>query len=115
MGDGPGQPVSDEALRLVELQAIFAGMHVSVEKGTLIDDSSPAQPKAGDVVFPDGLAKETVYRVIGEARNEAEKCASQDAFNGKSSTTRRVRFRLFPWPNWGGGGGWPFSNTVFPA
>jgi hypothetical protein len=104
LGAGTGQPISDEVLRLVALRAIFAGMHVSVDEGKRIDNSSPAQPKAGDVVFPDGLAKETVYRVIGEARNGAEKCASEDAFNRKSSTTRRVRFRLFGWPNWGGGG-----------
>jgi len=115
MGAGTGQPITDEALRLVALRAIFAGMHVSVDEGKLIDNSSPAQPKAGDVVFPDGLAKETVYRVIGEARNAAEKCASEDAFNRKSSTTRRVRFRLFGWPNWGGGGRLAVLQYDFPG
>jgi hypothetical protein len=115
LGAGNGQPITDEKLRLVALQAVFAGMHVSVDQGALIDNSWPAQPKAGDLLFPDGLAKEPVYRVIGEARNEAEKCASQDAFNRKSSTTRRVRFRLFLWPNWGGGGMVAVLQYDFPG
>jgi len=99
MGGAAKQPAFGEALRISALEAIFTGMHVSVDRSRKIDDSWPAKPKPGDIVFPDALANATVYRAIGEARNEAERCAAEDAFSRKSSSTRLVRFRLFRWPN----------------
>jgi hypothetical protein len=104
MGGDAGQAVADAALRLAALQAVFPGMQVSVEPGKNIDKHWPVKQKPGEMFFPDGLAKETVYRVIGEARNEAERCASENLVTQKLSSTRQVRFRLFRWPNENDGG-----------
>jgi hypothetical protein len=93
------QSVSDETLRVVALKAIFIGMQVSVEPGKKIDDSWPKKPQAGEIFFPDALANENVYRVVGKARNEAEQCASENLLTQEFSNTRQVRFRLFRWPN----------------
>jgi hypothetical protein len=93
------QPVSDEALRLLALRATFAGMEVSVDQGKRIDGSWPEKPKPREIVFPDALADEAVYRVVGKATNNAETWASDDVITpGKFSHTRQVRFRLFRWP-----------------
>ena len=99
MGGDTGRPVSDEALRLVALRAIFTDMQVSVDPGRRIDDSGPKKPKPGEMYVPDAFANESVYRVIGAARNEVESCASENLGTEKFSNTRRVRFRLFRWPN----------------
>jgi hypothetical protein len=93
------QPVTDEALRLLALRATFAGMEVSIDQGKRIGDSWPEKPKPDELFFPDALADETVYRVIGKAMNEAETEASEDIITGKFLNTRQVRFRLFRWPS----------------
>jgi hypothetical protein len=92
-------PVSDEALRLNVLHAIFPGMPISVVPGARIDDSWPEQPKRSELDSPDALAKENVYRVIGKAANEAEKEASDQLITRKPSSARAVRFQVFHWPN----------------
>jgi hypothetical protein len=104
MAGDTGQPVSDEALRLVALRAIFTGMQVSIEPGKRIDDSGPKKPKPGEMFVPDAFANENVYRVVGAAKNEAEKWASEDIATQKLSNTRQVRFRLFHWPKEGDAG-----------
>jgi hypothetical protein len=90
-------PIADENLRLGALQAIFPAMRISLNAGKRIDDSWPeiAQPRALNA--PDALAGENVYRVTGSPTNEAEKQASSQLVTGKPSSTRLVRFRLFPW------------------
>jgi hypothetical protein len=103
MSGAPGFS-TDDGLRIVALETIFAGMHVSADQSTKIDDSWPEKPKPISLVFPDALANAGVYRIIGAAQNEAERCASEDAFTRKTSSTRLVRFRLFRWPGEGEAG-----------
>lgn len=98
IGNGAGQPVSDEALRLDALRAIFPGMSISLDRGKRIDDSWPEKPRAGELYFPDALADESVYAVTGGAMNEAEREASENIVTGRFFTTRRLRFKLFMWP-----------------
>jgi len=92
-------PIADENLRLGALEAIFPGMGISLNAGKRIDDSWPDIPKARALNAPDALAGENVYRVIGSVANEAEKQASSQIVTGKSSSTRLVRFVLYPWPD----------------
>lgn len=99
MGGEAAQAVSDETLRLVALKTIFTGMQISVEPGKRIDDAWPKKPKPDEIFFPDALASENVYRIVGKARNEVERCASEDLMARTFSNARRLRFRLFQWPN----------------
>lgn len=96
-------PVADETLRLTALRVIFPGMQISLLDGKRINDSWPEQPRERARPFEldsqDALANENVYRVVGRATNEAEKQASTQLITGKSSTTRLLRFQIFPWPN----------------
>ena len=85
-------PLADENLRMGALHAIFPGMQISPARGERIDDSWPE-------VSPDALARESVYRVLGKATNEAEKEAANQLITGKSSSTRLVRFQIFRWPD----------------
>jgi hypothetical protein len=80
-------------------------MQVSVDPGRKTDDSWPEKPKPGEIVFPDALADELVYRVVGKAMNKAETWASGDVIRTEQfSNTRQVRFRLFRWPDEGADG-----------
>lgn len=92
-------PISDENLRMSALRAIFPGMQISLAAGERIDDSWPKKPKADELFFPDALAGENVYRVIGQPMNEAEQEASQDVASLNISMTRALRFQLFRLPN----------------
>lgn len=92
-------PVADESIRLSTLRAIFPGMQISLLEGKHIDDSWPRQPKAAELDSPDALAQETIYRVTGKAMNEAEKQAASQLITGTPSSTRLIRFQIFPWPN----------------
>ena len=92
-------PIADETLRLTALRAVFPGMPITLLEGKRIDDSWPEQPKHAELDAPDAFAKETVYRVTGAATNEAEKQAASQLITGKASTTRQIRFQIFPWPN----------------
>lgn len=92
-------PIADENLRMNALQAIFPGMQISLVSGKRIDDSWPEEPRPSQLDSPDALARENVYRVIGKATNEAEKQASAQLITGTPSTTRSIRFQIFPWPN----------------
>jgi hypothetical protein len=92
-------PISDENLRMGALHAIFPGMQISLVAGKRIDDSWPKKPKTDDLFFPDALAKENVYRVIGKPMNEVEQGASEDVASLNISTTRVLRFQLFRWPS----------------
>jgi len=92
-------PIADENLRLRALQAIFPGMRISLAAGKRIDDSWPEIPRSRQLNAPDAMATEAVYRVTGNATNEAEKQAASQLVTGKPSSTRLVRFVLFPWPD----------------
>jgi hypothetical protein len=96
---GETTPIADESLRVAALRAIFPGMQISLFDGKRINDSWPEQPRPAELDSQDALAKENVYRVTGNATNEAEKQASAQLVTGKPSTTRLVRFQIFPWPN----------------
>ncbi len=96
MADTP--PITDENLRMSALHAIFPGMQISVVPGRRIDNPTPKKAGPYELDSPDALAKENVYRVIGKATNEAEKCASNQIITSKPSSTRSVRFQLFHWP-----------------
>ncbi len=74
-------------------------MQVSIVRSGKNNDSLPPKPRARGLSFPDALADEIVYRVVGEATNEAEREASEDIISGKLSNTRRVQLKLFRWPN----------------
>lgn len=96
LADIPAIP--DEALRMTALHAIFPGMRISPAPDKRIDDSWPEGPSPNALNAPDALARENVYRVTGSAMNEAEKQASDQIITGKRSSTRLVRFQIFPWP-----------------
>jgi hypothetical protein len=92
-------PIADENLRASALRAIFPGMQISLIPDKRIDDSWPENPRRNQLDSPDALAKENVYRVIGQPTNEAEKQASAQLITGKPSSTRLIRFQIFHWPN----------------
>jgi hypothetical protein len=115
IGSDGSQPISDEALRIVAVQAVFPQMQVSVDPAKKIDDSSLAT-KPSELSFPDALAGEIVYRVVGKAMNKAESWASDDVINpGRFSNAREVRFKLFRWPNEGTDGLLAVLQYDFPG
>ena len=79
-------------------------MRLSDDPVKKFDSSSSAKPKPQEIIFPDALAGEQGYRVVGKATNEIESCASEDIVVGGFSDTRQVRFRLFRWPAEGDSG-----------
>ena len=63
--------------------------------------ASANKPKPGELIFfPDALAGEHVYRVIGPASGESERCASEDIANPdfQHSGLREVSFVAYRWP-----------------
>lgn len=96
MADTP--PIGDENLRINALRAIFPGMRISLVPGKRIGDPPPKKTGPYELDSPDPQATSNVYRVIGGAMNEAEKCASDQIVTGKVSDTRLVRFQIFRWP-----------------
>jgi hypothetical protein len=95
-----GQPITDEALRLRVLNAVFPNMQISVVAGAKIDDSAPIGRKPNDafLFFPDAMKEEKVYTVVGHAMNAAERAASSNVIDNSFSATRQVRIKLFHWP-----------------
>ncbi len=98
------QAATNEGGRLAALRTIFPAMQVSIDRTEKINDSRPERPHADPRAYPDALAGEEVYRVIGRATNEAEKLASEDMNSPSLSNSRRVRFKLFRWPREGDAG-----------
>lgn len=81
------------------LRAAFPGATITLETGQSIDNSWNPRPKTKSFLFPDALAHQPVYQVVGKAEGIAEKCAASDVTNESSfSATRDVRFESFPWP-----------------
>lgn len=88
------QPVKDETKRISVLSAIFPGMQI-----TPGDPYPQSKPRSGElIVFPDALAGQRVYRVVGTPSGEAENCASEDVATSKRSDVRELRFLMYPWP-----------------
>jgi len=96
--------ISDEPTRLTALYAIFPGMKVFGGRPRQADYSSMQKESDALISFPDALAREKVYLVVGKRMNEAEREASQDVASMKSSNKRQLRFRLYAWPNEGDAG-----------
>jgi hypothetical protein len=93
-------PIADENLRMTALHAIFPGMGISLVPGKRIGNAPQKKRGPYELDATDALAKENVYRMIGKATNEAERCASEDLrVSGKFSDTRLLRFKLYHWPN----------------
>jgi hypothetical protein len=99
------EPVADEALRLAALRAIFPGAQISLEQGKKIDQGMKldlgAPEKLGhrEIQFPDAMAGEYFYQVIGKPMNRMESGVSEDIVNVEHvSNARQVRFKVFPWP-----------------
>lgn len=95
----PSHPISDEPLRLTALEAIFPGMQISFDPSKKIDDSPPRKQQSTELYFPDALADEGVYTIIGRPSYKAEAWAAEDIITGRNSRIRRLRFKLFQWPN----------------
>jgi hypothetical protein len=91
-------PITGEIQRAKALQAIFPGMQIALAPDVHIDDSWPEQPNVNGLNAPDAFAREQVYRVTGKPVNPAEREASAQVMTGKASSTRLVRFQLYPWP-----------------
>lgn len=96
--------MSDEALHLAALRSIFQGMQVSVDAGKRINNSWPERPRSGELSYPDSMADDAVYRVVGKPLNKIEGCASGDVLTDRTSNTRQVRMELFNWPKEGSAG-----------
>jgi len=93
------KPITDESLRMNALRAVFPKATISLVVGRSIDNSwSPAR-HSSEFLFPDALATEKVYRVVGPASAPAERCAASDVLSDSSfSKIREVRFEIFRWP-----------------
>lgn len=91
-------PIADESLRIAALRAIFPGMRIELMQGKRINDSWQENARPSELRAPDAFSQETVYRVMGDAMNQAEKTASTQLATGKISNTRLVRFQVFRWP-----------------
>lgn len=61
------QSISDEVMRMDALRAIFPGMRISIDIEKKLDASWPEKEEPGRPSFPDALAGEAVYSVIGDA------------------------------------------------
>ncbi|HVB54901.1 MAG TPA: hypothetical protein VNE63_00515 [Candidatus Acidoferrales bacterium] len=89
----------DESLRLDVLQAAFPKTTISLAVGRSIDDSWNPKSDSKEFLFPDALATEKVYRVVGPVSGPTEQCAASDVTSDNSSSKiREVRFQVFPWP-----------------
>jgi hypothetical protein len=93
-------PVFDEYLRLQILASIFPGMEAArIFQRT--EDSSLRIQDRWRLVFPDALATEQLYRVIGPPADARERCAANDLLNHRTLDSREVRFQIFHWPGSG--------------
>jgi hypothetical protein len=93
------RPISNERLRLAMLQTIFPGAAISLERGVRIDNVWPKNVKRGEISYPEAMAHENVYRIVGPPMNEVERHASEDVLTRRLSDTRQVRLMLFRWPD----------------
>lgn len=93
------KPITDESVRMDALRAVFPKTTISLVAGRPIDDSWSPAGHSKEFMFPDALATEKVYRIVGPASGPAEHCAASDVTNDSSfSKIREVRFEVFRWP-----------------
>jgi len=93
------EPIADEGLRGEILAAVFPGAKVSVQEEKVLNDSYWNGPKGAEILYPDVLKTEKVYRVVAPPRDHAEECAAESVITMKHSQTREVRFRVWGWPS----------------
>jgi hypothetical protein len=89
-------PITDEALRLKVLAAIFPDGEIERIERRI--DSSMRLDTRPPLAFPDALALVPAYHVPGAPQDERERCAAQDQVGRSTSSQRELRLRLFPWP-----------------
>lgn len=89
-------PITDEALRLKVLSAIFPEMEI--ERIDRRIDSTIRLDIRPPLAFPDALALAPAYRVTGPPQDDRERCAARDLAGRTTSSARELRFQLFPWP-----------------
>ncbi len=97
------EPITDESFRREILAASFPKTTISLMAGKSIDNSWRTNVGGHDFFFPDALAKEPVYRVVGAPVSDIERCAASDVLAArvveeKPSRTRELRFRVYGWP-----------------
>ncbi len=80
------------------LGVLFPKMAITLLVGQSVDRTWIPADKRTEMVFPDVFAKEKMYRVVGAAATDIERCAAEDVNGKPSSRTREVRLRLFRWP-----------------
>jgi hypothetical protein len=91
---GASDPITDEALRMEALRAVFPGMQISATGKRV---NARERDWSSVIPFPDALAGEQVYRVAGKPQNEVERC-NADGGIGRISSVREVALRLYAWP-----------------
>jgi hypothetical protein len=94
-------PITDEALRLEALRAVFPGMPVVAVAGKRIK-----VPKVNRETDPDALAGEQIYRVTGQPQDKTEQCAAESVIDLRLASTHEVAIRVYAWPR---------SSTEFVA
>jgi hypothetical protein len=92
------EPIADESFRREILTAAFPKMKVSMMAGRSIDYSWRTKVGGRDLFFPDALAAEAVYHVVGAPVSDIERCAASDVVKETLSRTRELRFRVYGWP-----------------
>lgn len=90
--------ISDPGLQLAALRGIFPGTQISAATPARTDESKLEKPDLDGLYFPDALSMDTTYSVTGNPANEIEDCAAGDVVTNSVSQIRRVRMKLFRWP-----------------
>src|SRR6185436_7768326 len=83
-------PITDEALRLEALRAVFPGMPVVAVAGKRIK-----VPKVNRETDPDALAGEQIYRVTGQPQDKTEQCAAESVIDLRLASTHEVAIRVY--------------------
>lgn len=89
-------PIRDEALRRQILATVFPQMQVSAVFGKLHPRNK--RPRGALIFFPDAMAGERLYRILGPPSGEAEECASEDVVSRTKSNIRELSFLAYRWP-----------------
>ncbi len=89
-------PIRDEAVRRQILTTLFPQMQISALSGKVHPSNKPTPGEL--IFFPDAMAGERLYRIIGPPSSAAEECASEDVLSRIKSYTRELSFIAFRWP-----------------
>lgn len=88
------QIVTDEAIRIQALAAVFQKMTISAVPGKKLDQTWRDRIKGVELTFPDALKDEKVYQITGPA-SQGEQCSAENVIDQVQSNLREIRFRLF--------------------